>query len=78
MLDSAGKRVAEQGQLQFLAERRERLPSVIQDVLLYCWQHKYGVGWCAADSVYYGEDRETIDKLQLLALTCGLDKKSFW
>ena len=25
MLDSAGKRVAEQGQLQFLAERRERL-----------------------------------------------------
>ena len=25
MLDSAGKRVAEQGQLQFLVERRERL-----------------------------------------------------
>jgi len=25
MLDSAGERVAEQGQLQFLAERRERL-----------------------------------------------------
>jgi len=25
MLDSAGKRVAEQGQLQFLAESRERL-----------------------------------------------------
>jgi len=25
MLDSAGKTVAEQGQLQFLAERRERL-----------------------------------------------------
>jgi len=25
MLDSAGKGVAEQGQLQFLAERRERL-----------------------------------------------------
>ena len=25
MLDSAGKKVAEQGQLQFLAERRERL-----------------------------------------------------
>ena len=33
MLDSAGKRVAEQGQLQFLAERRERL-----DIPNGCWQ----------------------------------------
>jgi len=33
MLDSAGKRVAEQGQLQFLAERRERL-----DIPDGCWQ----------------------------------------
>jgi len=34
MLDSAGKRVAEQGQLQFLAERRERLDMHIMDVTL--------------------------------------------
>jgi len=33
MLDSAGKRVAEQGQLQFLVECRERL-----DIPDGCWQ----------------------------------------
>ena len=31
MLDSAGKRVAEQGQLQFLVERRERLDISLTD-----------------------------------------------
>ena len=41
MLDSAGKRVAEQGQFQFLAERRERLdiPDGCRPVLKVC---RYG------------------------------------